>query len=110
MTGGWSVAESLGKVELAAENRTAAAGGIGAFVACLFALELMLGSGPMSHMVRVLLLGGLMFSTVTLALVLSSDKGRTAEPHGMGTFAGLGSAVAYDLSYLGMGQGRPTPD
>ena len=74
-----------------AQDRTAWAGGIGAFVACLFALDLLLAGGPLGHMVRVVLLSGLALSTVAMAFVLLSDKPSMRQP----------GSVAYDLSYLG---------
>ena len=77
MAGVWKMVGSLGKSErqqTPAEVRSVVAGFIGAFVACLFAMEMLLGSGAWSHMVRLVLLGGLMLSTVALACLLPSDR------------------------------------
>ena len=108
MTRGWSRLASLSKgtlPQVTAPDRTAWAGGIGAFVACLFALDLWLGGGPLSHMVRIVLLSGLALSTVAMAFVLLSDKVRMRPQTSQGgdsafSRRALGS-VAYDLSYLG---------
>ena len=107
MTRGWSRVASLCKgtlPQVTAQERTACAGGIGAFVACLFALDLLLAGGPLSHMVRIVLLSGLVLSTVAMAFVLLSDKLRMRQPAQGGDSAfsrrALGSE-AYDLSYLG---------
>ena len=77
MAGVWNVMWSLGKGErpaVPAEDRGEWAGGIGGFVAILFAAELLLGSGPWSQMVRVALLGGLTLSTVALACLLVVEQ------------------------------------